>query len=454
MKQKNEQGLRTFYILVLTQVLSMIGSRISGLAISIWVYQSTGDATPLSIVAFFMILPNVALAGIAGAIADRYDRRYVMAAADAGQAVGTILLLFSFLSGDFQLWHLYVVTFIQSLFGTLQGPAFMASVTMLVPDSERNRANAIQQMSGPLAGIIAPALAGVIYALVGITGSILIDMATFLLAVVVVLLVHIPRPEKTAEGSAMRGSILRESLMGFQFLWERRPLLVLLLLILLLNFALAGNGVLIPPYILSRTGSEATLGILLSVVNIGALAGGLAMGVFGGRFKKRIHVFMPSVILTGLFIALFGAAQTPFLMGLAIFGYMLPVSMGNTAMISMFQAKVPPDVQGRVFAVVGQLAMLVTPISYLMAGPLADTVFEPAVGQAGWEGIGAIVGTGPGSGIGLMFVIAGLVAAALTTLFYLIPSIRRLEDTLPDYAPVAAKPEEDPIQVPGDVVPA
>ncbi len=157
---KTQYNMRTFYTLIITQVFSLIGSRISGLAISIWIYNQTGDVTPLALVSFFFIVPQVLAAGVSGALADRWDRRYVMMLSDTGQAVGTVLLLISFSSGGFQLWHLYVITFIQSVFGVFQGPAFQASITMLVPDDKRDSANAIQQITGPVAGIIAPAIAG------------------------------------------------------------------------------------------------------------------------------------------------------------------------------------------------------------------------------------------------------------------------------------------------------
>src|SRR5687768_9288843 len=95
-------NMRTFYTLILTQVFSLIGSRISGLAISIWVFKQTGDATPLALVSFFFIVPQILVSGFSGALADRWDRRYVIMISDAGQALGTVLLLISFASGGFQ----------------------------------------------------------------------------------------------------------------------------------------------------------------------------------------------------------------------------------------------------------------------------------------------------------------------------------------------------------------
>jgi MFS family permease len=142
------QGIRTFYTLILTQTLSMIGSSVTSLAIGIWVFNQTGNATPLAMVSFFAAIPMTIAASVSGVLADRWDRRYVMAVADAGQAAGTCILLASFVTGSFQLWHLYAVTLVSSVFGAFQRPAFQASVTMLVPDEQRDRANAIQQIIG------------------------------------------------------------------------------------------------------------------------------------------------------------------------------------------------------------------------------------------------------------------------------------------------------------------
>ncbi|HRF94283.1 MAG TPA: MFS transporter, partial [Aggregatilineales bacterium] len=142
MSTEQKRHIRTFYVLIFTQVFSMIGSRISSIAIGIYLFQQTGNATPLAMVAFFSTVPMVLASSVSGVLADRWDRRIVMVLSDTGQALCTLLLFVSFASGSFELWHLYVIVVIQSVFGVFQGPAFQASVTMLIPDDQRNRANA------------------------------------------------------------------------------------------------------------------------------------------------------------------------------------------------------------------------------------------------------------------------------------------------------------------------
>lgn len=184
--------LRLFYVLTVTQVLSLIGSGMTSVAIGIRVFSTTGDTTPVLLAGFFAALPMMLAGSFAGVLVDRWDRRRVLILCDTGQALGTLLLLASFLSGSFQLWHLYVVAAIQGLLGMLQRPALEATVTLLVPPGQLDRANVIRQISGPAAGIIAPALAGALYALVGVTGVMVIDLASFAVAVAVVALAPLP----------------------------------------------------------------------------------------------------------------------------------------------------------------------------------------------------------------------------------------------------------------------
>ncbi len=436
--KSSSKSLQTFYILIATQVFSLIGSQMTSLAIGIWVYEETGNATPLALAAFFGVLPQLAMAGFAGVLADRWDRRYVMVLADAGQAVGTLLLMISFLSGSFQVWHLYVITAFSAAFGVFQGPAFSASVTMLIPDDQRDRANAIRQLTGPMAGIFAPMLAGLLFALIDAPGVMLIDLITFVVAITVVWLVRIPRPVQTAEGRAAQGSMWHEAWVGFSYLWERRPLFILLLAATAVNFFFGITLVALTPYVLSLTGSEATLGALMSAMSAGAIVGGLIMSVWGGT-RPRVHTTLPGIMVSGVFFVLFGIVREPVLLGIILAGMMLPLPMVNAAFSSILQIKTPPDMQGRVFAAVGQIAMLMTPLAYLLAGPLVDHVFEASVAGAGWSLVEPLVGAQAGSGIGLMAVISGCMIFLSCAAFYALPGVRHLEANLPDYAAVAAE---------------
>jgi DHA3 family macrolide efflux protein-like MFS transporter len=430
-------NLRTYYTLIATQVLSVIGSRISGLAVSIWVFNETGAVTPLALVMFFALVPQIVLAGVFGAIADRFDRRTMMILADTGQAIATLALLASFASGAFQIWHLYVVAVVQAACGALQGPALQASITMLVPDDQRTRANAIGQMIGPTAGVIAPAIAGLLYALIGVVGAILIDLATFVIAVAVIFSLKIPQPPRSKESEALQGSLWSQAFDGYRYLGARPALLLLCLYIALVNFLVSAATVLNVPFILERTESEAAFGLVVGIVNVGAIAGGVICAVLGARLP-RIHTLLASILCVCICLILTGMAQNAWTVGLWFFLLMAALPFANAPVMSMLQAKVAPDVQGRVFAAISQLNQIMMPIAFLSMGPLADHVFEAAVHQPVWAFFEPLFGAQPGAGMGLMFAIGGLVALLLTLAAYAAPTIRNLERIVPDHAPESA----------------
>ena len=431
---ESARNLRTFYIIILTQTFSLIGSQMSSLAVGIWVFNETGNAAPLALAAFFSALPRVITTGFAGVLADRWDRRKVMLIADIGQGIATFFLMFVFLTDSFELWHLYITAFFSAIFGSFQSPAFQASITMLIPDSHRDRANAIQQLTGPASGVIAPIITGLVFAVIGVTGVMAIDVITFFVAVGVIFTVHIPQPAQTEEGKAGQGSIWKESFYGFRYLWQKRPLFVLVSFFALINFLANAAFILMTPYVIARTGSEALLGTLLGVMNLGAIAGGIVMGIWGGT-RPRIHTVLPSIFITGICMALFGFEFPAVLMGLVLFVMLFPIPMANAAIASIMQAKVAPDLQGRVFAALGQMAMVLTPIAYLVSGPLVDNILEPAVGGENWDIVEPIVGNEFGAGMGLLFVICGLIAVTLSAIVYASPAIRNMEATMPDFEP-------------------
>lgn len=428
---------RTFYILIITQMFSFMGSRISSLAVGIWIFNETGNATPLVMVSFFTALPAVLAGSISGVLADRWDRRWVMALADAGQAVGTILLLISFSTDGFQLWHLYGVVVIQAIFGVFQNPAFTASITMLIPSDKRVRANAVRQLTGPIAAIIAPIIATSVFTAVGVEGAIIVDLLTFFIAVIVVMNVDIPRPASTAIGRSMQGSIWKETWGGLTYLWAHRPLLILMGYYAIINFLVSGATILTVPYLIARIGDTQTMGTALGVINMGGIGGILIIAYWGG-VKRHTSLILVATAVSAIFLALSGIAQTPLALMITQFLTLLPIPIGNAIFISTLQAKVPPDVQGRVFAVMGQIVRLLLPVAYLLAGPLADNVLEPMVGTARWEPFASLFGNSEGAGMGMIYTINGILLILVTLGLSMIASIRNIDTDFPDYVPEVA----------------
>ncbi len=424
---------KAFYTLVVTQTLSLIGSRLTGVGVGIWVFQTTGSATPLLLTAFFAELPAMLIGSIAGVFIDRWDRRKVMILSDAGQALGSFLLLLSFMTGRFELWQLYSLSFLQGLFSIFQQPAEDASITLLVPDSRRDRANAIRQMAFPLAGVFAMALAGLLYVAIGIKGLILIDLLTFFMALVGLLLISIPSLPINDEDKPQSASLLKDWLHGVTFLWQRKQLFFFLLYMVLINFLLNGPLSLDIPFLLLRTGSEKISGYLMAVMSMGAFLGAVIVAA-RGKVKRRVLTLLSGMLMTGGMFLIFATTQTIWIMALALILLMIPLPISNTLMISLLQLKSPPEMQGRIFSIYAQMSYFGSTVSFLLTGRLVDHWLEPLVLTDGWQPWRVLVGSSPGAGMGLLIFVSGLLILLLTAVMLFVTPIRRMEADLPDYA--------------------
>lgn len=424
---------KAFYTLVVTQTLSLIGSRLTGVGVGIWVFQTTGSATPLLLTAFFAELPAMLIGSIAGVFIDRWDRRKVMILSDAGQALGSFLLLLSFMTGRFELWQLYSLSFLQGLFSIFQQPAEDASITLLVPDSRRDRANAIRQMAFPLAGVFAMALAGLLYVAIGIKGLILIDLLTFFMALVGLMLISIPSLPINDEDKPQSASLLKDWLHGVTFLWQRKQLFFFLLYMVLINFLLNGPLSLDIPFLLLRTGSEKLSGYLMAVMSMGAFLGAVIVAA-RGKVKRRVLTLLSGMLMTGGMFLIFATTQTIWIMALALILLMIPLPISNTLMISLLQLKTPPEMQGRIFSIYAQMSYFGSTVSFLLTGRLVDHWLEPLVLTDGWQPWRVLVGSSPGAGMGLLIFVSGLLILLLTAVMLFVKPIRRMEADLPDYA--------------------
>lgn len=422
---------RTFLVFITTQILSLIGSRMTGIAIGIQVFTETGDTSPILIGAFFAELPLMVAGSFTGILADRLDKRYVIVIGDIGQAIGTLFLLISFTSGAFQLWHLYLVMFLQGIFGAIQSPASESAITLLVPENSRDRANGIRQVGFPLAGVVAPVFAGIVYAVGGLSAVIAIDFATFIVAIIVVLRLTLPRVMSN-ENPENEESFWRQMTGGWRFLAERRALLLMVIYLAFVFFLINGPLELAIPYMLTLTGDEALLGVLLGAMSGGAFAGALAVAAWG-NVTRRIPVILFGYLLHGIFLIAYGIVRDPILLGIAVFLVLFPLPFNGALFNTLLQNKTPPEIQGRVFAITGQIFTLTTPISFLLTAYLVDNVLEPLVGTSQWQSVAPLVGDQAGAGMGLILVTIGVMIVICTLLVWLIPSIRSLESDLPTY---------------------
>lgn len=430
--ESRQKKMTGFVVVAVGQIISVTGSALTGFAIGVWVYQQTQSVTQYSLILLFTMLPSILIAPLSGALVDRWDRRWTMIFADSGAALCTLSLMGLIYFQRLELWHIYLIMAMNSLLRGLQTPAYLASVSLLVPKEQLGRANGILQWESTATYLLSPVLAGWLLEKVGVVGVMSIDLATFVVAVLAVLAVPFPKPEKTTSEKEERKSLWHDAAYGWKYIVSRPGLLGLMLLFALGNYANLMTDTVLPPMLLERT-TPAVLGSILSAGGIGMLAGTLLMTAWAGP-KRRIYGVLVFKILAGLAIMWMGVFQSIPLIALAVVFYYFPFPVVNSCDTAIWQSKVAPDVQGRVFSIKRMLAYSMIPLAYLTAGPLSDRVFKPLFTEGGLLAImlGQIWGVGPGRAVGLLIFLMGLSIVVMTLLAALNPRVRHIEDELPD----------------------
>lgn len=435
MEAETRRGLRDFTWLWLGQVVSVFGSGLTGFALGVWVFQRTGSVTEFTMIALCASLPGVLASPLAGVLVDRYDRRRVIALSDSGAALGAVVLVALLAVDRLEVWHVYPIVALGGFSMSFQVPAYMASITTLVPKRHFGRANAMLEFGDSLARVFAPLLAGALIAVIRIEGIILLDLLTFGFAMTTLMLVRIPRPATAAGETAARASIWRQAAMGWTYIASRPGLAGLLTFFTLLNLLVALAIVLVTPLVLSFA-SSAELGLVVAVGSAGGLLGGILTSVWGGP-RQRMQTILGLSPLLGVGLCTMGLGRSVPLIAAGYFLFFLLVPVINSSHMAIWQVKVEPGLQGRVFAARRMIFRGMAPLAYLIAGALSDHVFEPllAPGGALAASVGAVIGVGPGRGIALLFITSGALLSMTAASAYLFPRLRFLEQEVPDALP-------------------
>jgi MFS family permease len=422
-----------FFVIWTGQIISLFGTALFSFAIGIWLYQQTGLATTFTNMIFFSNLPRIVLSPFAGALVDRWNRKITMIASDLATGISTLIILVLILNGSLNIWLLYLLMGLSSAFESFQFPAFSSSITLLVDKSHYARTNAMLSLAEDGSRVLAPLIAAALIARIDLEGIILIDVISCAVAIGTLLLVPVPRPKPSDSGAKTKVGLLSEAGYGFRYIFANSGLLWLQFNFTMVNL-LAMSNALRTPMILARTGNdEVILGIVASIAAVGGLAGGLVMSLWGGP-KRRIQGVVWGLIMIYIGRAGMSLGQEVFVWSISGFIAMFFVALCNSSNQALWQTKTPVDVQGKVFAarrVTGQLSI---PIASLIAGPLSDRLFEPAMTANGGLApiFGWLVGTGPGAGMSLLIFIAAAIGVMIPWLSYTFPAFRHVEETIPD----------------------
>jgi MFS transporter, DHA3 family, macrolide efflux protein len=392
------------------QAFSLFGSQLVQFALVWWLTRETGSATVLATATLVALLPQVVLGPFAGALVDRWNRRIIMIVADSSIALATLLLFYLFATGQVQTWHVFALMAVRSLGGAFHSPAMTSSTSLMVPKKHLARIAGANQTLQGLLSIFAPPLGALLIELFSTQNVLLIDVGTATLAVLPLFFIPIPQPARHAQqasGEIEKTSYMHDLREGFTYVIKWKGLLGLIILAMLLNFLLVPASSLLPLVVTKIfQGGAVELGWVESLFGVGVIVGGVLLGIWGG-FKRRIITSFSGIIGIGVGVILTGLIPEKMFSLLLAAQFLIGFTqvLANGPLMAIMQVTVVPDMQGRVFSLLGAGATAMMPLSLLIAGPISD-VF----------------------GIRFWYIFGGTVCILMTVVAFFIPSIMNIED--------------------------
>lgn len=435
-----EPSLSTFLIVSLGQIVSMIGSGLSTFALGVWLYQQTQQVGQFSIMVAMGLLPGLLVLPLAGAVADRWDRRKIMMASDALSLLSTTVAAGLAWSGQLRAEALYVIAAVSSTATAFRQPAYAAAIAQLAPKHHLGRANGFAQLGGASGMILAQVFGGALMAVLGLHLVLGLDVITYVIALGSLIAVRFPNTLFKRQEEPF----LREMSEGWRYILKRPGMIALMV------FFAAGNGlasivnVLVTPMVIGFSGA-AKLGWVLAMNGVGLLLGSLLMSAWGGA-RRRSTAMIGFVALFGISALLMGLRPNPVFPLVGMLGVGLCTALINAHWLSLIQVKVGLELQGRVLAANQMLARCLMPLGAIGAGVMVDRLLKPALGHGLASALGPVLGHGGGRAEGLLMEGAGLASLLLAGLAIAYRPLRRLETELPDAIPDPVILDKDAIQ--------
>ena len=399
--------------------------------LAIWIWKITGKATPYSYIAVFFMIPNLIFSPIAGAFVDRLPKKWVLIIPDISSGIITVITMILFISSKLSLPFLYAGAFLSGLFNSLQWPAYSVTMSLMVDKKDLGRANGFYSICETAPALISPILAGFLLSIIGLNGIFLIDIATFIIAIFIVIIVCIPDivfNENTIESK--KQNIIKDSLFGFSYIFQRKALFALLSIFLMINFFSGFSNALLAPMILAKTNNNSVfLGIIQSSFGIGGIIGGLLMTFWGGTRKKIVSLLI-GMMFSGIGQILLGLSKAlPFYV-ISILIISIATIVTNASSQSIWQSKVPHHLQGRVFSARRFIAQFVGTIPMAISGPLVDKYLTPLFLK--FTTLSNIFGNGKWGAIALLASSGGFLTIIIVIVSLLSPVVMNVEKSNTD----------------------
>lgn len=417
--------MKKFMVIWMGELISCIGSGMTAFAVSIYVYELTGSAAWVSLTALLAYLPTILMSPAGGILADRYDRRSMMIFGDSFSALGLLLILICINTGNISAVPVLIGVTISSVFAGILEPAYKATVTDLVSEDEYAKASSLVQIAGSSKYLISPVIAGLILSVSDIRTILLIDIATILVTVAATASVR--SSVKSNKKNNDNFNFSKEFKAGIKSITQDKGVSSLVVLMAFMCFFVAFIQTLMTPMILAFADSK-TLGIMESVSAVGMLIGSVVVGVLNIK-RNFTRILIISLMAAGVFMSMTGTTTNIWLIMSYSILFFTALPFINTCADVLIRSRIPNDVQGRAWGIISVLTQMGYVVAYAVCGILADYVFGPMLMEDGiFAGsIGRLIGIGEGRGIGLMFIITGIIMSSFAFIFSFKKSFQVME---------------------------
>ena len=407
--------MKHLHLLLVGAFVNSVGTGMTAFGLAIFAYTTYGTASSVALVQLCAFAPIILLAPVAGALADRFDRRLMMVIGDGGSVLGLGVVMAALSASEPRLSHILAGVAASSCLAALTEPALRASVTDLVDEDDYVRSAGLLQAASSARYLLSPLLAGLLLPLVGLRGLLALDASTCLVTVACSIAVMRAVGRRSAAGHDTTAA--DHLLGGWRAVTARPNVRSLVAVMTFMTLTIGIVQVLLKPILLPHVGTT-TMGQVETAAATGILAGaGLVTALARLRPTTLLSLGTAGAGITMMLLAL---RTWPWWAGVTGFAVFACLALCNAGAETLVRLSIDKDRQARVWGTISLVTQLGYLLAYLSAGPLADHVLQPFMDSHSplAHSLGAVMGTGTGRGAALLVALAGLITIGLAALIH------------------------------------
>ena len=406
---ENRSNYKKFLLLWSGEFISSIGGGLTSFGLSVYIFQKTGSAASMALVALLSFLPILLLSPVAGVLADRYDRCLMMMIGDGMSGLGLVYILICMFLGKAGLYQICIGVFISAVFSSLLEPSYRAVVTDMLTKDEYSKASGMMSLAGSARYLISPMIAGFLLTVSDVKLLLIIDICTFILTVICTAVVRSSRIVKQEKD---KESFIKSFKVGWKAITEKKGIFVVIIISSLITCFMGAIEILVEPMILDFQTSK-VLGIAETVCASGMLVSSIFIGIIGIK-KNFTRILSIALTVCGLAMIGFGLKENIYVICCFGFLFFFMLPFANNCLDYLARTNIDADKQGRAWGLISFLSQLGYVVAYAGAGLLADKIAK-------------VNNIGVGRGAAVVIMISGVMLALIAILLSRFKSIRELE---------------------------